>query len=385
MTQTPRVALLIGTSRSYERGLVRGIAKYSALNGPWDFYRDMPSVAGGRELSIRTLKDWSPQGLIVREQKNMRAILNLGLPVVISPSHRIVDGYANIRTNDERIGQLAAEHLIDCGLRSFAYCGMDHAFVWSRGRRDGFRRRIARIGLEVQCYDPPGKARQFNWSQQRKHMVTWLRALPKPLGLMVCSDDHSLYVMEACSLAGCRIPDDVAVVSVGDDAMICELSFPPLTSVALGASRGGYAAAENLAQQMATGGKTRDVVIEPTGVVRRGSSDIVALDDPEIAAAVRFIQQNAGRPLSVADVVRATTMSRRALYTRFGIATGRGVAEYIRSVRSARAVRLLLETTMSIAQIAATLHFPDEKNFARFFRREEGMSPREFRSSKGIS
>ena len=182
----------------------------------------------------------------------MRAILNLGLPVVISPSHRIIDGYANIRTNDDRIGQLAAEHLIDCGLRNFAYCGMDHAFVWSRGRRDGFRRRIARIGLEVQCYDPPGKARQFNWSQQRKHMVTWLRSLPKPLGLMVCSDDHSLYVMEACSLAGCRIPDDVAVVSVGDDAMICELSFPPLTSVALGASRGGYAAAENLAQQMAT-------------------------------------------------------------------------------------------------------------------------------------
>lgn len=383
MTHTPRVALLMGTSRSFERGLIRGIAKYSALNGPWDFYRDMPSVAGGGRLSIRTLRDWAPDGIIIREQKNMHAILDLALPVVIAPSQRTLPGYANIRTNDDQIGRLAAEHLIDCGLRHFAYCGMDHAFVWSRGRRDGFCRRVSLIDLEVHCYDPPSKARQFNWSQQRKHMVAWLRALPKPLGLMVCSDDHCLYVMEACALAGCRIPDDVAIVSVGDDEMICDLSFPPLSSVAMATSRGGYAAAENLARQMAGHREIRDIVIEPTGVVRRGSSDIVALDDREIAGAIRFIQQNAGRPISVGDVVRVTALSRRALYTRFGRATGRGVSEYIRSVRSARAARLLLETTMSVAQIAAALKFPDEKNFSRFFRREEGLSPREFRNRKG--
>ena len=380
MTRTPRVALLMGTSRSYERGLIRGIAKYSALNGPWDFYRDVPSVAGGRQLSIRTLKDWSPDGIIVREPKNMRAILDLGLPVVISPSQRNIAGYPNIRTNDDEIGKLGAEHLIDCGLRHFAYCGMDHAFVWSRGRRDGFCRRVAQIGLEVQCYDPPYRARQFAWSRQRRHTVAWLRSLPKPLGLMVCSDDHCLCVIEACVLAGCRIPDDVAIVSVGNDEMICDLSFPPLSSIAMGTSRGGYAAAESLARQMAGRKESRDIVIEPTGVVRRASSDIVALDDREIAGAIRFIQQNAGHPVSVDDVVRATTLSRRALYTRFARTTGRNVSEYIRSVRAARAARLLLETTMPVAQIAAALEFPDEKNFARFFRREKGLSPRKYRS-----
>lgn len=383
MSHTPRVALLMGSSRSYERGLIHGIAKYSALHGPWHFYRDIPSVAGGRELSTDALRDWAPDGIILREQKNMDAVLDLGLPTVISPSQRIIPGYANIRSNDDQIGRLGAEHLIDCGLRHFAYCGMDHIFVWSRGRRDGFCRRIARIGQEIYCYDPPHKARQFAWSRERRHMVAWLRSLPKPLGLMVCSDDHCLCVIEACWLAGCRIPDDVALVSVGDDGMICDLTFPPLSSVAMATSRGGYTASENLARQMAGCKETPDIVIEPTGVVRRSSSDIIALDDREIAGAIRFIQQNAGRPLSVADVVRATSLSRRALYDRFARATGRCVSEYIRGVRAARAARLLLETTAPVARIAATLQFPDEKNFARFFRRERGLSPREYRNRRG--
>ncbi|MBN2293339.1 MAG: DNA-binding transcriptional regulator [Pirellulales bacterium] len=385
MNRTPRVALLMESSRAYERGLIRGIAKYSTLNGPWNFYRKVPSVTGGHQQAIRALRNWKPDGIILREQKNMRAILDLGLPVVISPSERNILGYSNIRTNDKEIGRLGAEHLIDRGLRHFAYCGMDDIFVWSKGRRDSFCTSISHGGYDVHCYDPPYKARQFTWSRERKHIVAWLGGLPKPLGLMVCSDDHCLCVIEACALADYRIPDDVAIVSVGNDEMICELSFPPLSSIALGSSRGGYVAAENLARQMAGQGEIQDIVIEPTGVACRGSSDIMAVDDQEIAQAIRFIQQNSGRPISVDDVVRATALSRRNLYARFSQATGRGVSQYIRSLRAARAARLLLETGMSVSQVSAALGFADEKNFARFFRREKGMNPAEYRNHKGFS
>lgn len=383
MTHTPRVALLMETARAFERGLVRGIAKYSAFNGPWDFYRKVPAVTGGHELSIRAIRNWSPDGIIVREHKNMQAIIELGLPVVIAPSKRSISGYSNIRTNDDEIGKLGAEHLLDGGLRHFAYCGMDDIFVWSKGRRNSFCKRISQSGFDIHCYDPPYKARQFTRSRERKYMVAWLRSLPQPLGLMVCSDDYCLCVIEACALADCRVPDDVAIVGVGNDEMICDLSFPPLSSIALGSSRGGYAAAENLARQMAGRTRPRNIVIEPTSVVCRGSSDIMAIDDQEIAQAIRFIQQNAGRPLSVDDVVWATALSRRTLYARFSQATGRGVSQYIRGVRAARAARLLLETNMSVAQITTALEFPDEKNFARFFRREKGLNPGEYRTTKG--
>ena len=383
MTHTPRVALLIEASRAYERGLILGIARYSALHGPWDFYRKVPPVSGGNQMPLRALKSWSPDGIVVREHKNMHEILGLGIPTVISPSECNIPGYANIRTNDHEIGKQGAEHLIDCGLRHFAFCGMDEAFIWSRGRRDGFRQRITQDGYDVHCFDPPYKARRFSWSRECEHMVTWLRSLPKPLGLMVCSDDHCLCVIEACAQAGCSIPDNVAIVSVGNDEMICDLSFPPLSSIALGTTRGGYAAAENLAGQMDGRVEVQDILIEPTGVVRRGSSDIMALDDHEIAQAIRFIQNNADHPISVDDVVWATALSRRSLYARFSKATGRGVSEYIRGVRAARAARLLLETTKTVAQISTELSFPDEKNFARFFRREKNLSPGEYRNRKG--
>ncbi len=378
----PRVAVLIEASRPYERGLIQGIAEYSALHGPWRFYRKLPYVTGGRDLSVRALKDWCPDGIVVREQKNLAAVLGLGVPVVIAPSKDYVPDHPNVRTNNAQIGVLGAEHLIDCGLKHFAYFGMDRTFVWSRERRDGFCARIAQSGLAVSCFEPSDKADRFVWARQRARMVAWLKSLPKPLGLMICSDDHCLYAIEACALAGYRIPDDVAIVSVGNDEMICELTFPPLSSISLNTSRGGHAVAENLARQMAGRRCDQYIVIEPIGVVPRGSSDILAVDDQEVAKAIRFIQQNGAHALRVDDVVRATASSRRALYDGFSRATGRSIYRYICNVRATRAARLLDETTTSVAQIAAALDFPDEKNFARFFRREKGMSPQRYRNRR---
>jgi len=380
MRSIPRVAVLMEPSRPFERGLIQGIAAYSRLHGPWQFYRKLPYVTGGSELSVGVLRDWRPEGIIVREQKNLAAILELGVPTVIAPSRDYVAGYPNVRSDNQQVGMLGAEHLVDCGLKNFAYCGMDRAFVWSRERRDGFRQRLARAGYDVSVYELPYRASQLAWTRQRRRLVAWLKSLPKPLGLMVCSDDYSLGIFEACAQVGYRIPDDVAMVSVGNDDTICDLTFPPLSSIALNTVRGGYAVAENLARQMAGRRSHSTLVIEPIGVVARGSSDILAIDNPDVARAVRYIQHNSAQRLRVDDVVRATASSRRALYDAFAKATGRSIYRYLCGVRADRAARLLRETTMSVAQVAAELSFPDEKNFARFFRREKAASPRAYRN-----
>lgn len=375
----PRVAVLIEPSRPFERGLIQGIAEHSALHGPWRFYRKLPYVTGGRERSVGMLRQWRPDGIIAREQKNLGAILDLGLPTVIAPSTDYVPGHANVRADNPQIGVLGAEHLLDCGLRHLAYCGMDRAFVWSRERKEGFCRRVAEAGLEAAVYSSSPRADRLGWAHEHKRMAAWLRSLPRPLGLMVCSDDHSLGVLEACAEAGCRIPDDVALVSVGNDETICGLTFPPLSSVALNTVRGGYAAAESLARQMAGQRTVEPIVIEPTGVVERASSDILAIDEPEVAKAVCFIQRNVVRPIGVDDVVRATALSRRSLYSGFARATGRSIYQFICAARATRAARLLVETSMSVGQVAAALDFPDEKNFSRFFRREKKLTPHQYR------
>ena len=180
---------------------------------------------------------------------------------------------------------------------------MDQAFVWSRERREGFCARLAQADLAASIHELSVQADHLAAARERKRLVAWLRSLPRPFGLMLDSDDHSLGVIEACAEAACRIPDDVAIVSVGNDETICGLTFPPLSSISLNTVQGGYAVAKNLARQMAGCRCDGRIVVEPLGVVPRGSSDILAIDNPEVAKAIRFVQRNAAQALRVDDVV----------------------------------------------------------------------------------
>lgn len=384
MKQPPKIALVMESARQYERGIIRGIARYSELHGPWQFHRNIPLVSGGSGTTPAALRRWGADGLIIRQSRDIRGFLALSLPTVVSPFKDYFPGYPNVLTDDRAVGRLGARHLIDRGFRRFAYCGMDRMFFWSADRGAGFCTAVADAGLAVSRYAPPLKSRTFVWSREQRHMLAWLASLATPVGLMVCNDDFCLCVIEACRIAGYRIPDDVAIVSVGNDEMVCELTFPPLTSISLNTGRGGYEAAANLDAQLA--GKTpgADITIEPLRVVARQSSDVLAVDDPEVAAAVRFIRTNAARAIQVADVVDATAVSRRELYDRFSRALGRSIYGYMQAVRTARVAKLLIETTLPVSRIAAACDFPDEKNFARFFRTQKGTSPLKYRRRHGV-
>ena len=385
MTTPPKVALLIDAARSYERGMILGISRYSELHGPWQFFRRTPPVSGGKNISISALREWEPDGIIIRQQENIEKVLELGLPTVVSPYKDYFKGYPNVLTDDREIGRICAEHLIQCGLRNFSYCGMDRMFFWSRDRKEGFCNTVSAAGFEAACYAPKLSGTRFTWSREKPHIVKWLSSLETPTGLMVCNDDFCLCVMEACRQLGFKIPDDVAIVSVGNDEMICELAFPPLSSVSFNTTRGGYEMAESLAAQLAGGKGGPDIVIRPDRVVPRQSSDVLAVEDPEVAKAVRFIRQNARRAIQVDDVVEATALSRRALYDSFSRAMGRSIYDYIRTIRTAHAAKMLTETSMTITEVAYACDFPDEKNFARFFRKTMNTSPLQYRKSHGFS
>jgi LacI family transcriptional regulator len=177
------------------------------------------------------------------------------------------------------------------------------------------------------------------------------------------------------------VPDDVAVLGVDNDDVFCELSNPPLSSIALNAETAGYRAAELLDAMMR--GRTQKpahIPAEVLGVVTRISTDFIAVGDPDIAAALQFIRRERGNHISVDDVAESSPLSRRTLEKRFRSATGRTILEDIRLVRLERAKQLLVETSHSISKVAALSGFGSSGYFIQFFQRQVGKTPRKYRS-----
>ncbi len=384
MTGTPKIALLIETARGYGRDLLRGIVRYARLHGPWGFY----VTPGDFAQVLPQMRLWGGTGIIARIEtpRVARAILASGLPTValglsadqLRPDNPL-SGLSELATDSHAAARMAAEHLLERGFRHYAFVGLAGR-TWSQRRQDSFCERIRAAGFEPHVYVPPRRRRDRLWEHEQRTLADWLGRLPRPVGVMACNDDRGREVLEACRAASLRVPEEMAVVGVDDDELLCEAADPPLSSVALNAEAGGYRAAALLDRMMR--GRVRKptrLTVEPLHVVTRRSTDIVALDDPVVASALHFIQDQAGRPIGIDDVVEQVLISRRALEIRFKKATGRTLLGELRRVRLGRARRLLRETDLSLARVATAAGYSSESYLTQVFRQELGQTPARYR------
>jgi LacI family transcriptional regulator len=393
MQEKHKVLLMMETSRKYGRSILRGIAKYSRAQGPWIFYRKAPFYWGtsSKKATLQRLLKLDIDGIILREQREEElneSILALGLPVVVAPYREIFPNLHNIVTDDVAIGKMAAEYLIRRGFKQFAYCGFGQMYYWSRDRSKGFSNRVSQAGFETHLYEyeQPKSRYPHSWEKEQVILVDWLKGLPKPVALMACNDDRSQHVLEACKIAGLNVPEQVAIIGLGNDDLVCDLASPPLSSIALGAEKGGYEAAATLDKLMKGKPVPNKRIIVPTlYVVTRQSTDILKIDDPYVSQALRFIYRRAKRDaIQVDDVLRAVPISRRSLYERFSRVLDRPVHEEIKRVRVDQLARMLVTTNLSISQIAHTLGCSDMKNLARYFKQAKGMSPLQYRKHHSL-
>ncbi len=372
----PKVILLLETSRAFGRGLLYGIARYSKLHGPWSFYREPRSL----QSAIPRLAKWNANGIIMRNSVISRQLMDLKLPTIMVLHETSRFGDLPVVTTDCRsIVLLAAEHLLNKGLRHFAYCGIDE-FHWSENRKEYFRAIMNDAGFAIHVYERPRSRKIRSWEDEQSSIEEWLSTLPKPIGIMTCNDDRGQHVLEACKIRGFRIPEDVACIGVDNDALLCDLSDPPLTSVALNYESAGYYMAELLDRLMkGEPMQGQEIYVRATHVVVRQSTDILAIDDANVAAAIRFIRQNARKKIFVDDVVFQTSLSRRSLEGHFREVIHRSIQEEIRRVRTEQISKMLIETNMPISEITSVFNFTDVEHISRYFRREKGVGPREYR------
>jgi len=401
MSSMPRVILLISSSAGYERGLLRGIARYAQDRGPWIFFLvgDEPDASiltsessavryvkvkrsdSRRRCSVFELKSLGVTGFIgrIHEPRIAEAVLASGLPAIALDlteeqlsDKRVLRRVSEIRPDSHEAGCMAAEHLLDRGFHHFAFCGYPKEY-WSRLRMEGFCERIQKAGLSCTIYQPRRRESREPWRQEQKAVMAWLHALPKPVGIMACNDVRGRQLIDACAVGGIHVPDQVAVVGVDEDRLLSEFSNPPLSSVALNAEQGGYQAAQLLDRMMAGRVKQRRLLlVDALWVVARASTDAIAVEDPAVSAAMRYIHDNARRPIGVLDVVKHSATSRRALEIRFQRSLGRSIREEIQCVRMVWIKQLLAETNLPLPKIAECTGFSSASYLSKVFRRATG-------------
>lgn len=286
--------------------------------------------------------------------------------------------WAVVTCDHKAIGRMAADHLMECGFRNFGFCPSHLAHSKRSGRQKAFYSRLAEASFRCHTCCPP-KTQQ--WEQLRSRMVDWVVDLPKPVGIMAQNDSLGLQVLEACRVAGLAVPQQVGVLGAGNSRILCQSGNPPLSSVDENAARQGYLAAQVLDELMS--GKPRPprpIIVPAAGVVTRESTGAILMEDAEMAKAIRLIRERACDPLNVEDLLKEVGLSRRSLERRFRRFLGRSPHAEIRRIQLERAKRLLIDTTMSVQQVARSCGLTTGWEISVIFRKHTGLTPTEFRT-----
>lgn len=387
--QAPRrVALLIESSRAYGRNLIMGVAKFvrehrewSVQSEEWMWSEDGPAW----------LRKWKGDGIIgrIENRKLASLILKLGIKTVDVRGSVSGLGVPLIDTDDEKVTRLAAEHLMSLGFRHYAFCGFLGA-NYSDKRCYWFQRHLAQQGLPCIVFSPHTSLSKVDtieyekrWLGFQEEVAQWISSLPKPIGIMACNDICGQKLLNICRRSGVLVPEEIAVIGVDNDEVLCELSDPPLTSVVPDAFRIGYSAATLLEQLMANQSPPAEpILIPPTGIVARRSTEVLALEDRHLAAGLRFIRENAFRTVRVDDAARMAGMSRRVFERRFAAQFGHPPKAEVTRLRLERAKQLLAETDWNLAEIAERVGLNYPEYLHKVFTSKIGITPGQFRSNQ---
>jgi len=371
------VLIQLNTTRHFGRSVLAGVARHFRDGGRWAVYGE-PSPAA---LPLAGVSRWRGDGALLdlTDEREAEAAEQLQCPVVCVAG-RVDDPPFPVVSVDQRaVGRAGAEHLIRKGYRQLGFYGGEDRRQ-HRLRMEGFCEAVEAAGAvcdEHAVYRPPPG---LDGAATHRDVRGWLESLPRPVAVMCGNDELAVAILAACRDAGLSVPDDVAVLGVGDDPLICEFATPSLSSVGISAELIGYEAAV-LLRSLIDGGDPpgRPTLLPTSGVSERESTASSAVTDPHVAAALRFIRENVQRQLNVADVVEALAVPRRTLERKFRDALDRSPLDEIQLQRLERAKQLLAGTDLEMTSVAHGAGYPDVKRFNPTFKAKVGVTPTEYR------
>jgi LacI family transcriptional regulator len=379
-----KIILLIDISEEYGQNLLKGISKYSKEHGPWIFCK-MPLFYRetlGMEGIVNFAKEWEADGIIgqLYNDQDIKKVLDAGIYLIAEDFKERFSDISNITGGYYEAGEMGAEYFLKKGFKNFAFYGFKN-IVWSRERSEGFENHLNAQGYDVHHFDQDKAPTRELWYYKPSALSQWLQSLPKPVAIMACDDERGQHITEACKHTNIQIPEEIAVLGVDNDVLTCNLSDPPLSSINLDIQKGGYEAARMMDIMIQTKEQlNQNIIVLPTQVITRQSTDIASTNDKYIAKALKFIHQHIDSSINVADVIKQVPLSRRGLEKRFKDTTGIGVYKYIYNLQIQKFAERLLETDKSIFEIALESGFSNSKNISRQFKQVKGCTPIQYRA-----
>jgi LacI family transcriptional regulator len=372
-TDIPRVSVFLMNAYTTHRKMLYGILDYTRGHTPWAI--DLRT--GRRDEAYLADSEWSScNGLITTEAwpELLRRIRRYRLPVVLVHSdYASVFPGCVLRCDNRPIGETAAAHLLSKQCAAYAFIDVP-GMSWSRERGDVYAAAVERAG--AQCY---------RWRvSSGKALTRRIAAAPKPLGVFATDDVRAREVLNACRMADCAVPDDVAILGVDDDETLCEMSNPTLSSIPLSTQEAGFRAAEILDCAMRGEIKPEempDAIYTGTTVTERQSTARSFARDALVRRCRDLLAANLTARIRVPDLAKVLHVSRRTLETRFREVTGSTVASELLRLRIERAKKLLATSDRSQEKIAEACGFCDASHLGAVFRRNLGCPPSAFRKS----
>jgi len=385
MRAKPRKRTILLALTSTHHGFYRGAARYAAEHD-WHVVADMIYDA---TIPV----GWRGDGILSfvgHWEELAKYVISAGVPVVEISSVRKDLGIPCVMEDNQEIGRLGAEHLLERNFKNFVWAPFCDDAV-NEERFQGFAALVRSVGfdcvrlLPVNTRRSARLSRHVNWTLRRRWVIHTIQSLRYPLGIFCYNDCVAADLVDACIEAGIQIPDQVAVLGVDNDPVICDCVQVPLSSVRHDLEGMAYEAAA-LLDRLINGERPPKMPkrIPPKGVVTRKSTEVLAVEDPKVSAALRYIQGNfSGGNLSVDDVVAHCGVPRRSLERAFRKELERTMLHEILRVRINHAQKLLETTPLSVTDIAAQSGFASLNHFFRVFHARTGLTPRAFRLARG--
>ncbi|RPF89747.1 MAG: helix-turn-helix domain-containing protein [Roseibacillus sp. TMED18] len=371
-----QIALLVETSLGSGREILRGIAQFARDYANWEIFH----AARGLEDSVPDwLKAWDGDGVIARIQNEgmLHSLKKLETPIVDVLGVPVHD-FPLVQVDDVEISKQVARHFFERDFVHFGFYGIKGE-NWSQRRQDALRQAIGNAGSFAHIHSLRGESEGD--SNHNFELQQWLVALPKPVAIMVCSDQRGLALLEACRAVGLTVPEQVSVVGVDNDLAFCEVATPNLSSVRGGHMRVGFEAAK-LLNHLIDGQSPPDtpVLVAPNEIVVRESSDSRSISDPAVRDAVRFIRERLSEAITNEDIAKAVGISKTRVQVRFRAALGMSIREFVAERRLLRAEKLIVATDLTFADIAERCGFRHHEYLGYVLKKRRGITPRQLRS-----
>ena len=344
--------------------------------------------------SLAFLKKQGCQGAIVNVPTYARAqrLLEIGMPIIAYSTLQNMHQIPIISTNSDQVAKLAFDYLSDKQFSHFGFFGLNDV-RWTDERLHNFSDYVTKAGRTLHVFrgesihvadNLPSYAKLWTSTTMKRgqqELVTWLKELPKPIGILVSCDILGCHLTHLAKESGLSIPEDIAILGIDNNEAICNICIPRLSSIALNLNKAGYDAAE-LLYKIITGKQQLDgqrINIQPMQIKERASTDIFAVDDTDVVKALKYIRQNSHKLMQVDDVAQHVCTSKRSLQIKFQNLLNHSIHEEIIYAHFRVARTLLLETDISIDQIAIRSGFRTSSNMRRAFLEISGMLPHKFR------